>query len=138
MYSAANSIQPPVKLLQSFMLQKSLQQHNSKSIGEKASLASIRHLLQQPPIVWHAQPQVSCKLHHAMLLAGIADLLLSPAVLAGIQRTEQLPTPAAWLTANETCTSALRSCTQLCNTATWCINQSTSAMVAQYLKSDTD
>ena len=53
-----------------------------------------------------------------MLLACIADLLLFPAVLAVDWWTEQLPTLAAWLTANETCASALQSCTQVCNMAT--------------------
>ncbi len=47
-----------------------------------------------------------------MLLACIADPLLSPAVVAVNRLTEQPPTPAAWLTANEPCASALQSCTQ--------------------------
>ena len=105
---------------------KTLQQQSSRSSGYKASLPSIRYLLEQLPTVWHARLQVSCKLHHAMLLACIADLLLSPAVLAVNQSTEQLPTPAAWLTANETCASAPQSRTQPCNTATRCIKQTTS------------
>jgi len=68
-----------------------------------------------------------------MLLACIADLLLSPAVLAVNRWIEQLPTPAAWLTANETCASALQSCTEVCNMATMSIKQNTSVTVGQCL-----